>query len=251
MFSFKTADPTQFRNFISAAHTLIEEATFNIGPDAITLRAMDPSRVAMLNLKIPKSVFEEYECAEPEKVCVYLTELLRLLRRAHKDNSVTLSFDEGERLEVLIEGKYTRSFDMPLLKNNEDETRMPKVTMTAKAKLTTEGLQQIVGDAELVSDHIKFIADERQFLNFEAKGDLMSVSGEFGGSNLLLELEVTKNAKSMFSLSYLTDILGGAIALSDLVTMELATDMPIRLDFQLAFPDGEFMVWLAPRIEVE
>jgi len=251
MFHLKTTDPTQFRNLISAAHTLIEEATFNIGSDAITLRAMDPSRVAMLNMKIPKSVFEEYECSKSEKVCVYLTKLLKLLRRANKDDILTLSLDDSERLEILIEGAYTRSFNMPLLEPQEEEAPDPKVTLTAKAKLTTEGLKRIVEDAALASDHIKFILDERQFLNFDAQGDLMRAQGELGGSDILLDLQVTKTAKAAFSLSYLTDILAGAVAVSDLVTLEAASDMPLRLDFQLDFPDGLFVVWLAPRIEVE
>ena len=250
MFCLKTADPTQLQNIISAAHTIIEEATFNIGPEDITLRAMDPLRVAMLDLKLPKSIFEEYECAEPMKICVYLTELLKLLRRANKEDTITLSLDESERLQILIEGAYTRSFTMPLLEPHEEDMPMPKVTLTAKAKLTTEGLKQIVEDSALVSDHLKITTEEKR-LNFDAHGDLMSGQATLDGSAILLNLEVSEPAKATFSLIYLTDILAGAVALSDLVTMELASDMPLRLDFKLAFPDGELVFWLAPRIKVE
>ena len=250
MFRLKTVDPTQLRNIISAAHTIIEEATFNIGPETITLRAMDPSRVAMLDLKLPKSIFEEYECVEPMKVCVYLTELLKLLRRANKDDTITLSLDKSERLEILIEGAYTRRFTMPLLEPHEEEVPTPKVTLTAKAKLTTEGIKQIVEDSSLVSNHLKITTEEKR-LNFDAHGDLMSGQATLDGSAVLLNLEVSAPAKATFSLSYLTGILAGAVSLSDLVTMELASDMPLRLDFMLVFPEGELVFWLAPRIEVE
>ncbi len=84
-----------------------------------------------------------------------------------------------------------------------------------------------------------------------AKGDLMGAKINIQkDSEPLLSLEVEKPSKSSFSLSYLTDIVKAAKTTSDVVSMELSTDGPIRLAFKQVY-DGKLEYYLAPRVEVE
>ena len=62
MFKAKMADAKFLKDMVAAISTLVDEATFNLTPESIKLRAMDPSRVAMIDFEWPKSVFEKYEC---------------------------------------------------------------------------------------------------------------------------------------------------------------------------------------------
>ncbi len=55
---------------------------------------MDPSRVAMIDFEWPKTIFQEYVATEPTKYCLNITELLKLLKRAGKDEAVELSLDD-------------------------------------------------------------------------------------------------------------------------------------------------------------
>ncbi len=95
MFKIKLADARLLRNMISAISTLIDEATFNVSPEGLNLKAMDPSRVAMVDFEWPKTVFDEYACEQPTKMCINISELLKLLRRVGKDEYVELSLDEN------------------------------------------------------------------------------------------------------------------------------------------------------------
>jgi len=70
------------------------------------------------------------------------------------------------------------------------------------------------------------------------------------GSDALLDIQAEEPAKATFSLSYLTEIVKAASATSELATIEFATDMPIRIDFQQP-KEGKLTYYLAPRIEVE
>ena len=79
---------------MGAISILVDEATFNLTRDEIKLRAMDPSRVAMVDFAWPRTVFEEYVCSEAMKICINISEMLKLLRRTGKDESVELSLDE-------------------------------------------------------------------------------------------------------------------------------------------------------------
>ncbi|MCJ7771075.1 DNA polymerase sliding clamp, partial [Candidatus Bathyarchaeota archaeon] len=56
------------------------------------------------------------------------------------------------------------------------------------------------------------------------------------------------NARSTFSLNYLSEMVKAASNLSDVVMLEFSTDMPVRLNFELP-SKGRLQYYLAPRIE--
>jgi proliferating cell nuclear antigen len=251
MFKLKVADAKQLRDMITSISILVDEATFKLDSEGMKLRAMDPSRVAMIDFEWPKTIFEEYTCTEPTKMCINITELLKLLKRAGKDETLELSIDEKTaKLQLTIAGKYTRNFTMPTLEASEEEVPTPKITFNVKIKATTEGLSQAIEDAQLVSDHVKIEADPEKVV-FNAAGDLMGATITLQkGSDTLLELDAKEPQKATFSLSYLTQIIKTASATSDIATLEFSSDMPIKLDFQQA-KEGKLTFYLAPRIESE
>jgi len=251
MFKLKMADAKLLRDMIASISILVDEATFKLDPDGVKLRAMDPSRVAMIDFEWPKTVFDEYVCTEPAKMCINITELLKLLKRSGKDEVVELLLEENNpKLQIKIVGKYTRNFTMPTLEASEEEVPTPKITFNVKAKATTEGLSQAIEDAQLVSDHVKIEADQDKIV-FIAAGDLMGATITLQkGSDALLDLDVKEPSKATFSLSYLAEIVKAASATSDIATLEFSTDMPTKLDFQQA-KDGKLTFYLAPRIETE
>jgi len=251
MFKAKISDAKLLRDTITAISTLVDEATFNITPEGIKLRAMDPSRVAMIDFEMPKTVFDEYTADTPTKMCINITELLKLLRRTSKDESVELTLDEKTgRLNVGIKGRYDRTFNMPTLEATEEEVPTPKITFNVRAKATTEGLNEAIQDVQLVSDHVRIEMDNEK-MTMRATGDLMGATVELKkGSDALLDLEAKEPSKATFSLSYLSEIVKTAAATSDIATLEFSTDMPIRIDFQQP-KEGKLTFYLAPRIEVE
>jgi proliferating cell nuclear antigen len=245
------SDAKLLKDMGSAIAILVDEATFQMTPENMKLRAMDPSRVAMVDFEWPKTIFEEYTCTEPKKMCINISELLKLIKRAGRNEVVELSLDEKTaRLKVKITGKYTRNFTMPTLEATEEEVPTPKVTFNVTAKATTGGLRQAIEDAQLVSDHVRIEAEtEKLILN--ASGDLMGATIELlKGSDTLLDLQTKEPSKATFSLSYLTEIIKAASATSEITTMNFASDMPVRLDFQQT-NEGKLTYYLAPRIETE
>lgn len=251
MFELKVSDAKLLKNMATAISILVDEATFHITSEGMKLRAMDPSRVAMIDFEWPRTVFEEYNCTGPTRLCFNVSELLKLLKKVSKEESVELSLDEKTgRLRVKISGRFTRIFTMPTLEASEEEVPTPKITFKVKAKITTEGLCRAIEDAETVSDHVRIEADPEKLV-FNASGELMGATIEMkrGGEDLL-ELDVAEPSKATFSLNYLTEIVKAASATSDIVILEFATDMPIRLDFQQT-NEGKLAYYLAPRIETE
>lgn len=251
LFRFKVADAKILKDMITAISTLVDEATFNLSPEGIKLRAMDPSRVAMIDFEWPKTVFDEYACSEATKMCINVSELLKLLRRTGRNESVELSLDEKTaRLKITIKGDYVRTFNMPTLEAMEEEVPTPKVAFNVKAEVTTQGLGQAIEDALLVSDHVRIEADNEK-MTMNAAGDLMGATIELKkGGAALLGLETKEPSKATFSLSYLSEIIKAAAATSEIATIEFSSDMPVRLDFKQQ-REGKLTFYLAPRIEVE
>ncbi len=251
MFKARINDAKMLKDMATAISTLVDEATFNLTPEGLKLRAMDPSRVAMIDFEWPKTIFDEYTCDQPTKMCINISEILKLLRRTAKDESVELNLDEKtNRLNIVIKGKYERTFNMPTLEATEEEVPTPKINFNIHAKVTTEGLHQAIEDVLLVSDHVKIEVDPEK-LTMRAAGDLMGATIELKkGSDALLELEAKEPSKATFSLSYLSEIIKTAAGASDIATLEFSSDMPIRIDFQQP-KEGKLTFYLAPRIEVE
>ena len=176
MFKLKVSDAKQLRDMATAISILVDEATFKIDLEGLKLRAMDPSRVAMIDFEWPKSIFQEYVCTEPTKICLNISELLKLLKRAGKDEAVELALDDKTgRLLVAVSGKYSRNFTMPTLEASEEEVPTPKISFNVKAKTTTQGLSQAIEDAQLVSDHVRIEAEPEK-LTLSASGDLMGAT---------------------------------------------------------------------------
>jgi proliferating cell nuclear antigen len=251
MFKLKVSDAKLLRDMATAISILVDEATFKIDAEGLKLRAMDPSRVAMIDFEWPRSLFQEYVCTEPTKICLNISELLKLLKRAGKEEAVELSLDDKTgRLLVTITGKYSRNFTMPTLEASEEEVPTPKISFNVKAKTTTQGLSQAIEDAQLVSDHVKIEAEPEK-MTLSASGDLMGATIILQkGNDALLDLEVKENAKATFSLSYLSEIIKAASATSEIATLEFSSDMPVRIDFQ-QIKEGKLTFFLAPRIETE
>jgi len=251
LFGLWVSDVKVLKDAFTAISTIIDDPTFNMGAEGIRIRAMDPSRVAMVDFEMRKTVFEEYASSENLKVRLDINDLLKLLKRAEREEPVELVLDEETaRLKILIRGGYARTFDMPTLGfAEEDELPTPKISFNAKLTLKTEDLCRMLEDVALVSDHVQIEARDDGLL-MNTKGELRGVDIELKKGDILLEAEVKESSKTIYSLDYLSDIVKAAAPTSDLVTLELSTGMPVRLDFKQRH-DGKLVYYLAPRIEVE
>ena len=242
-------DARLWKNLVGAISTLVDEGSFDVDENGIKLRAMDPSHVAMVDFEWPKTVFDEYACDKPTKLCVNISEMLKFLRRIGSDESIELSVDpKRARLNMILRGRYTRTFNMATLEPMAEEIPAPKVSFNAMAKVTTACLRNAMDDVSTVSDHIQFEMTAEKLV-MQASGYIGSASVEVGkDSEELLSLKVKETSKSTFSLNYLSETVKAASNISDIVTVEFSTDMPIRLDFEMP-QEGKLQYYLAPRIE--
>jgi len=241
------SDAREWRYIIESIAALIEEATFVVTPEGVKLRALDPSRVAMVDLELPSTAFEEYSCEAETRVGVNFDDMKKILKRCKKDDKVEYEV-AGGKLKIKIIGKATRSFVLPLIDIGAETLPTPRVAFTARVKLLSDAVEEAIRDAEVIADTVKLEASEEMFAikAMSDKGDLEVQFGRESGS--LIEYEVTEPAVASYSLEYMGDIVKKSAKIADLVTIEFATNKPVALTFEIPL-GGRLVYYLAPRME--
>lgn len=250
MFKAVLAESRIWKNLIESISTLVEEGVFIADPAGIRLRAMDPSRVAMVDMELPKSAFESYECTEELPIGVNFDDMKNIMKRSGVNEKLELEKVEKEaRLKIRFRGKSSRTFSLPLLDLGKEELSVPRISFVATIKLPAATLMEAIKDAEVVSDFVKITAEEDR-IRISASGDRGEVEVEITKeSGELLSVELKESAHALYSLTYLGKMMV-ASNLSDVAVLMFSTDMPLRLDFNLA-SGGRLVYYLAPRMEAE
>ncbi|MHA1220845.1 MAG: proliferating cell nuclear antigen (pcna), partial [Candidatus Heimdallarchaeota archaeon] len=213
----------------------------------IELRAMDPSRVAMVDFFLPADAFEEYVCTEVTRLGVNLDEMTQIMRRASSTDALIMELEGTTKLVLTFQGQNVRSFGISLLDLGESEYPAPNIDSKVKIKLTADCLQQAVKDAEIIGDHIRIVAEDNG-ITLSASSETKDVKIEIGkDSDVIAEFSVREESSAMYSLSYLSEMTK-AIKASELVMLAFSASMPIQLEFPIV-AGGKLTYYLAPRIE--
>ncbi|MHA1835896.1 MAG: proliferating cell nuclear antigen (pcna) [Candidatus Odinarchaeia archaeon] len=250
MFRVKFVDAKFWRNIIEALSSLVDEGNFIATPEGISMKAMDPSHIAMVDFELPKGAFEKYDCSEEVKIGLNLDEMVKIMRRAGAGDSLELFLEENSnRLNIQFVGKATRRFGLSLIDIQHEKLPTPNIEFKSYVKLTTDALRQAIDDALIVSDHIKFhLKDDT--LTLKASGDTGEVEVKLSkDSEAILEMISEEESIATYALDYLSDIMKGASA-SNIVEIRYSTNLPIKLDFILQ-DNGRITYYLAPRVEAE
>ncbi|MCD6222094.1 MAG: proliferating cell nuclear antigen (pcna) [Thermoplasmata archaeon] len=234
------------KTLVDATAILVDEAKFKFDGDGMYGRMVDPAHVGMIDFKMKKEAFDEYECKEEAEIGVELEKLKSILRLAAGEDIVELIYkkDEG-RLNVKI-GNLTRKIG--LLDTSEmPDTKIPSLELPAEIVISTGELYQAIRAAEAVADHVILMADSESF-QIAAQGDTDSVEMRLE-KDQLYSLKCNEQVKSMFPLDYLSDMVKVAKGKSEEITINLGMNYPVKLAFDVAGGYIKIMYLLAPRIE--
>lgn len=251
MVTAKMADSKIWKTCVAAVGNLIEEAAFKFTPEGVKMRAMDPSHVALVDFELPAGAFAEYDVKQPAVLGINLAEMSKIMSRAKPQDELIFELDEEQnRLGLTFKGASTRRISLPLIDVREAELPEPKVQFTAKADVPAGVLQDGIKDAERVGDNVGFELTEKGFF-VAAEGDKGTAELKLAkGDEALTKLDVKQPARATFNIKYLSDMTKAASA-SDIIEINLGTDLPIQLDFPVGEGKGRLRFLLAPRVESE
>jgi proliferating cell nuclear antigen len=232
------------KGLVNIISTLIDEVKFTITPEGMTLKAVDPAHVAMIELKVGAKAFESYSAGETE-IGLDLDKVKTVLKLAGQGDIIAVEQDENNGRFVFKIGNVTRSMNM-VDTSSMNDPKVPQLSLSASAVMLVDQLQRGIRAAESISDHISLKADPG-FFELSCEGDTDYASLKLKRSDLDV-LEVPSAVHSLFPLDYFSNLLK-AIPVGTKVRVELDSDYPVKLVFGLAGGEASVVYFLAPRIE--
>ena len=234
------------KGIIDVTSPLVNEAKFNITSKGISLKAVDPAHVAMVELDIKSTAFEEYKSDDME-LGIDLDKLSGIMRLADSGDTVSLEYDEKSNRLIVTIGNLVRKMGLIDTAGMPD-SKVPDLDLPSKTIITASELSKGVRASEAVSDHLALSVDKEAFELF-AEGDTDTVNLKLP-KDMLVELSSPGKFKSLFSIDYFSNMIKPVKA-GDPITIFLGNDNPIRVDFDIAEKKGHVTYLLAPRIESE
>ncbi len=231
---------------LDSVSVLVDECKIRLNEEELSIRAVDPANVGMVDLTLEAAAFESYQ-ADGGVIGVNLARLEDIAGMANSGDLVHLELDEETRkLHIEVDGlSYTLALIDP--DSIRQEPDIPELDLPAEIVVEGAQLNRGVKAADMVSDHIRLRVDEaEEAFSIEAEGDTDDVDLKLTREDLIAF--TAGPADSLFSLDYLKDM-NKAIPSDAEVTVELGEEFPVKLHYGFAEGLGQVTYMLAPRIQ--
>jgi len=236
--------------------TVVDEAIFRIGYDGLSVAAVDPANVAMVDLEVDPGAFESVgDGMFP--IGINIQKLDDYVDGASGSDPVTLSY-RAEKRSIEIEHTNVEvemaGIDPDAIRGEPD---IPEVDHRAEFDVDAKVFRDAVENADLVTDHVRFEADvDDEALAVSGQGDIDEIRTVIDSDDLL-GANFSEGVASMFSVEYL---IGGSkggskykgmlkpLSSGTELTGKIDDEMPVFLNYEFADGFGNVQMMLAPRI---
>lgn len=238
-----------WRYIIAGVSKFIEFGLITVDEGGLAFKAIDPSRVSLVEMHVSRESFDTFELDSELKVVVNVEELGKILRSSEKDDRISLEFKESSMTIEFERKGVTRGFTIPLHIGSEVEA-IPELKLELNNRFRVPGLllYEGISGIEGLGDVLTITTSDED-LHLIVGSDLGEAEVVFNthlGS--LLEREVNEpNVEVSYGLEYFTYV-KLAMRISESVDILLSPEMPCKMSFNL--PQGVKMnYYVAPRVE--
>ncbi|MEN3047260.1 MAG: proliferating cell nuclear antigen (pcna) [Candidatus Caldarchaeales archaeon] len=236
---------------LRAITAVIGEGTFKVSPESVRLTAMDPAHISLVDMELRREAAEEYRVTKEVEITLNFEDLVKLLRRARKNEALVLSYDDEVRRLTLslvdVRGGKERDFVVNTLEPMGGTINPPKLSFEAWARVSSDEFYEAIEDAKAISDAVR-ITIRPDALIILAKGEAKSSQHKFvKGGAALYEVDARSDVSASFSIAYLEKIVRPAKQLSDEMTVHLSNNRPVKLSFPLTGGRVDYLI--APRMD--
>ncbi len=246
MFKAMMSKTDVFKDSITTIGELIDEGIFKIDKNGMTLIAADRAMVAVVDFKLPPTVFDEFKVEGEQNLAINISNLVSVLKRLKPKDKLLMELKDN-KLEIIMKNSSSRKFTVPLLDISQEEIPpINELDFKAKIKVKTDVLKSGIEDADVAGDSVIFDANNEKF-SMRASGDITSTELSLEkGNKSLTGLNVTGAVVSRYPLEYLKKMIK-ASKLADETSLKWAKDYPMRLDFS-SLDKVSLGFVLAPRV---
>ncbi len=244
------SDARIWRYVVSALSKFIDYAQIKVGPESgLIMKAMDPSKTALVEFIIPKEAFTAFEVNEEHTLVLSLKDAGKILRTAEKDDKLGLDWTEASITFLFERRGNLRSFTIPLQAVTEAE-EIPELSLELRNtyRVPSDVLYDSISSIEDVGEVLRVEGNEKELI-------LKAVS-DLGEAEVVLSLEDGTLEEVMvenpgFSVSFGTEyfsLMKQPVRLSSSAVLRLDSEMPCHME--LNYVEGtKLNYYVAPRVE--
>lgn len=230
---------------IKEVSLLSEELTLHIDVEGITIRLMDPSHVALIDVSLPNTMFEKYEVQTELDVGVRAEDLSKMIKMFDKNSSITFTYKN----ELLILSNRSEKYTLGTIEANKNDTPLPKIPYDAKVfygpnqDYNTKDFIKTLDKINILSDYVTLDTTNSRII--------LSGKGDKGEAQTTLErgqvtIDVNQDSIGTYSLEYIIPFV--KLVKDYSLAIEYSSRKPLRIEAKIANV-GRLHFYLAPRVE--
>ncbi|MCX8196220.1 MAG: hypothetical protein N3F67_03995 [Acidilobaceae archaeon] len=219
-------DGKGFAELLSTLAEVLDEVALEITQEGLKASGFDPSKIAYVELEIPRSALRSISVKENMSVGLNLKALHKILNVKSGRPIVLRATHEEVELEWGEDAR--KIYVMPNLEVQQEAASV-KVSQEARVVLVGEVLRRILRDVEAYSDMVELEADEESVTIRSPDGKVKIPIAR--GSSALIELEVSTPAKGIYDLSYIKKVLG-LVRYMESVVLTFSSGGPLEISMR-------------------
>lgn len=241
------------KSIVETLASIIDEVNIVITPNEFSIKAMDPSRICLLQLTMEKENFDEYNCSKECNIGLNLDDLDKIMKRSSANDTITLSYQEEDRkIKIKMqkgETERARTFGLVLIDVDIEDVPMDNLLKTeypSSWSFDPDILVEAIKDAEIYSDVLNIEAIEKIGLKFTSSGQIGEMEYQLDLDEFI-DVDLSKTQKGAFSITFLKSVMKLA-NITENLKIFLKGDHPLQMLFNL-LEGAELNYFLAPRVE--
>lgn len=199
---FVSIQATAFKAVFEVLKDILNDVNIYFKPNGVRIITLDTACSALVDVFLSAENFEEYSCPQEVIAGVNISNTFKLLKTITNNDTITMSIDNKEFIDILIHNDSKKSvtkFKLKLLDINEEQIELPEVEMSVVTTTQSTDFQRICRDMNNIATNVTIIRSHKLFT--------IKCEGDFANQDTTIECSDdtcnTNTVSGIYSLKYL------------------------------------------------
>lgn len=229
----------EFTTMLKTIADIVDEISFTVRKSGMTVKALDPGRVALLTVTLPPESFQEYNVEEELVIGLAVSNLVRILRRVGKGDRIVFAANE-EYVEIAVEGALGRRYKFKNLEVLSEELPELAPQYDVRASLLSPPLRAALSELTAACSSIGVEANPETISFYDADSK-KSVYRLTTASGAVISIDVKREANAVYDAEYVSKVID-VITLAHIVELEYGSEAPLHLAIEFAGGKAEYFL---------
>lgn len=241
---FKTIQASAIKCILEVLKDILSDVNIIFDQSGVRILALDSARIALVNVFLEASKFEEYTCDTRTVAGINISNTYKILKSISNSDTMTMDLCDNEILKITVcsgTKKTQTTHELKLLDINDEGLDVPDIDLESVTVITSTEFQKICRDMSHLSQHVTI---RRSKTTFE-----MECIGDFANQKTVIYEDKGPDTtiENIFSLKYI-NMFTKSTNMSQNLEVFLGQNMPVILRYCIANL-GDLKFYLAPNIE--